>query len=158
MLVKEVMSADVVTVSPDETLRALIEKFLKFNFHTLPVIDDEKNVVGVINFEDIMKIFVPHDPALEKLLKSIHFYNNIEEEDILEAELPEALGEKIKVGDIMTTDVVTVDEEATIAEARGLMKVRSTERIPVVKEGKLVGFITLFDIILGLLKKRKIIK
>lgn len=157
MLVKDVMSREVITVTPEETLIDLVNKLLKYNFHTLPVIDNKRSVCGVVNFKDIMKIFSSHDPALEKLLKSSHLYN-VEEEDILEAEISENLGAKITVADIMNTNVVTVDEDETIADARNCMKLHNTERMPVTKGRQLAGFVTLFDIIIALFRKRKMIK
>jgi predicted transcriptional regulator len=84
MLVKDVMSKEVITVGENENLAELIAKFRKYNFHILPVIDKNKNILGIVEYEDIMKVFLPHNPLLEKLLKSTHLHN-VEEEDILEA-------------------------------------------------------------------------
>ncbi len=81
MLVKDVMNKDVVTVSINENLAQLIAKFRTNNYHTLPVIDNKKKVLGLVDSEDIMKVCLPHNPVLEKLLKSTHLYNT-EEEDI----------------------------------------------------------------------------
>lgn len=155
--VKDVMSRDIITVTRDETLADLIDKFLKYNYHTLPVIDDQKKILGVVNSEDIMKIFLPHNPLLEKLLKSTHLHN-VEEEDILEADLPKDLGASVKVSDIMNTHVINIEDDKTIADARRLMKLHNIERIPVTKDSILIGFITLFDIIIALFKERDIIE
>ncbi|MHC4183234.1 MAG: CBS domain-containing protein [Planctomycetota bacterium] len=156
MIVKDVMSKDVITVTRDETLADLIAKLRKYNFHTLPVIDEKKEILGIVNSEDIMKVFLPHNPVLEKLLKSTHLYN-VEEEDILEADLPEDLGTSVKVSDIMNIHVITIGDDKTISDARTLMKLHNTQRIPVTKDSILVGFITLFDIIIALFKERDII-
>jgi CBS domain-containing protein len=156
MLVKDVMSKEVVTISESDNLAQLIAKFRTYNYHTLPVIDDEKKVSGIVNSEDIMKVCLPHNPVLEKLLESTHLYDT-EEEDILEIDLSEDLGTTVKVSDIMNTHLVTIEEHMTIADARKSMKLHNIQRIPVTKEGILVGFITLFDIIIALFKERKII-
>lgn len=157
MLIRDVMSKNVITVAAQETLVELLSKFLKYNFHTFPVVDDKGKIIGTVNYEDIMKIFVPHNPALEKLLKSTHFYN-IVEEDILESELPKDFETRIKVRDIMDYDVITIGDEETIADARNCMKRHNVGRMSVTKNEKLVGFITLFDIIIALFKKKDIIK
>lgn len=157
MLVRDVMSKSVITVSPQETLEGLITTFLTHNFHTLPVVDSEKRIAGIVNFKDIMKIFIPHNPALEKLLKSTHFYR-FEEEDILEADLPEDLGHTLKVADIMNVHVVSIDESETVAEARHLMRCHNITRMPVTKDRELVGFITLFDLIVAIFRERGIIR
>ena len=157
MLVKDVMSKDVITVTRDETLADLVSKLRKHNYHTLPVIDVNKKLLGIVNSEDIMKVFLPHNPVLEKLLKSTHLYN-IEEEDILKMDLPEEMGTTVKVSDIMNTHVITIEEDETIADVRKQMKLHNVQRVPVTKDNVLVGFITLFDIIIALFKERNIIK
>jgi len=96
MLVKDIMTRHVVTVSPEDTLIHLIDLLERHHYHILPVVDTDYRLVGVVNYKDIMKVFVPHNPALEKLLKSTHFYP-LEEEDILETNLPEKLGTDIKL-------------------------------------------------------------
>jgi len=156
MLVKDVMSRGVITISEHENMVELIAKFRKYNFHTLPVVDENKKILGVISSEDIMKVFLPHSPALDKLLKTTHLCN-LGEEDILEAELPKDIGTSVKVSDIMNTDVISIAEDKTIADARGLMNLHDIERMPVTKDDVLAGFITLFDIIIALFKERNII-
>ncbi len=157
MLVKDVMSKEVITVGENENLVELIAKFRKYNFHTLPVIDNEKKVLGIVNSEDIMKVCLPHNPVLEKLLKSTHLYNT-EEEDILEMDLPEELGTTVKVSDIMNANVVTIEDNETISDVRRKMKIHNVQRMPVTRNRELVGFITLFNIIIALFKERNIIK
>jgi len=157
MLVKDVMSKNVITVTRDEMLADLVAKFRKHNYHTLPVIDNEKKVLGIVGSEDIMKVCLPHNPVLEKLLKSTHLYNT-EEEDILKMDIPEELGTTVKVSDIMNVNVVTIKDSETIADVRKQMKLHNVQRVPVTKNNVLVGFITLFDIIIALFKKRNIIK
>ena len=156
MLVKNVMSKVVITVRENENLIQLIAKFRTYNYHTLPVIDNDKKVSGLVSSEDIMKVYLPHNPVLDNLLKSTHLYN-AEEEDILEKDLPENLGTTVKVSDIMNVNVVTIEDSETIAEVRKQMKLHNIKRIPVTRNQELVGFITLFDIIIALFKERNII-
>ncbi len=156
MLTKDVMSKEVITIGEDENLVQLIAKFRKYNYHTLPVIDESKKILGVISSEDIMKVCLPHNPVLGNLLKSTHLYDT-EEEDILEIDLPAELGTTVKVSDIMNVNVVTIEDSETIAEVRKQMKLHNIKRVPVTRNQELVGFITLFDIIIALFKERNII-
>ncbi len=156
MLTKDVMSKEVITIGEDENLVQLIAKFRKYNYHTLPVIDESKKILGVISSEDIMKVCLPHNPVLGNLLKSTHLYDT-EEEDILEIDLPAELGTTVKVSDIMNVNVVTIEDRKTIADVRKQMKLHNIKRVPVTRNQELVGFITLFDIIIALFKERNII-
>ena len=51
-----------------------------------------------------MKVFLPHNPVLDKLLKSINLCN-LEEDDIPEIDLPEDLGTTVTVTDLMNTEI-----------------------------------------------------
>lgn len=156
MLVKDVMSKKLTTVSPDDTLIDLIEKMMKCNFHMFPVIDDTKKVVGSVNFNDIMKIFTPHNPSLEKLLKSTHLYN-VKEDDLLEFDFTAEQATDVRVAEIMETNVVTIGGDEYIPDARKLMKQHNTKKLLVVTDGKLCGLITLFDIIVAVMRRKGVI-
>ena len=156
MLVADVMTKKVLTLLREDSLADVVVKMTESNYHTLPVVDEENMILGIVDFKDIMKIFVPHNPALERLLKSTHLYG-VEEEDILEMDLPEDIGDTIKVADIMNTHFVSIGEGETIADARRLMRRHRVERMPVLRDGSLAGFVTLMDIIIGLFRERKII-
>lgn len=156
MLVKDVMSKKLTTVSPDDTLVDLIEKMMKYNFHMFPVIDDTKKVIGSVNFNDIMKIFTPHNPSLEKLLKSTHLYD-VKEDDMLEFDFTAEQATDVRVAEIMETNVVTIGGDEYIPDARKLMKQHNTKKLLVVTDGKLSGLITLFDIIVAVMRKKGVI-
>ncbi len=135
MQVKDLMNKEVITVSETDNLAQLVAKFRTYNYHTLPVVDNEKKVLGLVNSEDIMKVCLPHNPVLEKLLRSTHLYNT-EEDDILEMDLPAELGTTVKVSDIMNFNVITIEDSETIAGARKQMKLHNIQRVPVTKNQK----------------------
>ncbi len=56
-------------------------------------------------------------------------------------------GEKIKVKELMTKDVITADESTTLDEAIKIMHQHRIEKLPIVRDGKLVGLITAKDIL-----------
>jgi CBS domain-containing protein len=58
----------------------------------------------------------------------------------------------------MDSNFVTIEEDKNISEARSLMKLHNKQGLPVVRDGVLVGAITLFDIIYALFKERGIIE
>ena len=157
MLVKDVMIKEVVTIDGNENLDQLIAKFLKHKFYTLPVIDEKKKLLGVVNYDDIMKVFLLHNHVLEKLPRSANICD-IEEEVFLGDGFPKGLETNVTVSDIMNTEAITVKEDMPMIEARMLMKVHNVSKMPVTKDNVLVGFITLFDIVIALFKVMHIIK
>ncbi len=158
MLVEEVMKREVVTVKRYTTLRELIGIFGKFTFHTLPVIEKDNKLVGVVDLEDILKIFEPYPSHILEMLERVPFLDEYGERSLLEVDIPSEMGALCVVEDLMNTNVVTASEEMTSFEARSLMKLHKLRRLPVTdKEGHLVGIISLFDIILAVFKRKGIL-
>ena len=159
MKVKDCMTKEVVTVKRSTTLSQLIKTFQKYNFHTLPVIEADNDLVGIINFEDISKVFQPYSTELSTMLKTVPFLDmESKEEDFQDADISSEMGILVVVDDIMDTHFVTAEPEIDINKAHSLMKLHNIARLPIVEEGKLVGMISLFDIILAVFRERGIIK
>ena len=159
MKVKDCMTKDIITVKRSTSLTELIGIFRKYNFHTLPVIENGNKIVGIVTFEDILKVFQPYDPHTLKMLEAIPFVEKAEDdEDILLADISSEMGILVIVDDFMNTHFATINQEAPINEARSLMKLHNTKMLPVVENDTLVGAVTLFDIILSVFRQKGIIK
>lgn len=158
MLVKDVMKQDVITVKESTTLRELMAIFQKYTFHTLPVVKEDNKLVGVVALEDILKIFEPSPSHIMEMLRRSPFRDEFEEVNLLEVDIPSEMGVLCVVEDLMRTNVVTINEEATTIEARSLMKLHRLKRLPVVdKDGYLLGIISLFDIIIAVFKEKGVL-
>ena len=159
MQVKDCMSKEVTAVKRSTTLSQLIKTFQKYNFHTLPVIEKDNRLVGIVNFEDILKVFQPYNMELSTMLKTIPFLEmESKEEDFLASDISSEMGILVVVDDIMDTHFVSINPETDINQARAQMKLHNTPRLPVVEEGKLVGMISLFDIILSVFREKGVIQ
>ena len=53
--IKDVMTTDLVTLSSKGTVRQAAKGLADGNFHSLPVIDDDSNVVGIVTSTDLIK-------------------------------------------------------------------------------------------------------
>ena len=156
MLVKDVMRKDVVTVKRSTTLRELMGIFQKHTFHTIPVLEGKK-LVGIVELEHLLRIFQPHPPHIQEMLKRIPFLEE-EERNFFELEVSPEMAVLCVVDDIMETKFSVVNDEAEISEFRRLMKLYKTQRLPVVnKKDELVGIISLFDIIMALFREKGIL-
>jgi len=152
------MTKEVLTVKRSTTLRDLIKFFLKTKFHTLPVVEDDGRLVGIIALADILKVFQRHSTTLTQMLKAIPFLTEEEEEDLFLADISPATRMLFLVDDLMNVNLVTVNEDVSIKEVRSMMKLHRIEKFPVVKDGYLIGIISLFDIILAVFKEKGIIE
>lgn len=159
MKVKDCMTREVITVKRSTTLAELIGIFRRFNFHTIPVVEQNNRLVGVVTFEDILSVFQPYSSDLTRMLKTVPFLGAEErEEELLLADISGEIGVLMVVDDFMNTQLITVEEETPITQVRSLMKLHNIGRVLVVKEGCLVGIISLFDIILAIFREKGVIE
>ncbi len=159
MKVRDCMAKEVVSVKRSTALTELIQIFKKYNFHTLPVVEENNLLVGIVTFEDILKVFQPYSPELLSMLKTIPLLEVEEpEEDLLLADISSEMGVLVVADDLMNTQFATIDPESNVNQARSLMKLHNAARVAVVENGALVGIISLFDIILAIFKDKGLIK
>lgn len=145
MLVREVMTNDVLSVSKYETIVHVANILSEKNISGLPVVDRENKVIGIITQADILSMVgVGKEHTFKDLLKYM-----------LGEPLP---GRKMGdiVGDIMTSPAVTIRPDANVAEAVQIMDERKIRRLTVVDDkNKLIGIITRADILKAVIRKLK---
>jgi CBS domain-containing protein len=129
----------------------------KLNQHMFPVVDDDNNLLGIVNYRGICSIFRPFSRSISEIVKRMPFVENVDDED-LNLELSPEMGMLILVDDIINTNYVSVKEDTTIKEARRLMRLHNIELLPVVSEKKLVGMLSLLDLFIYIFKEHDIIK
>jgi len=126
MFVKNKMTTNPYTISPDQTIPDAHELMTKHNIRRLPVVKDGK-LVGVVSNIDISR----SSPSKATSL-SIN-------------ELTYILS-KTKISKVMTKNPITISPNALLEEAAILMRDNGVSFLPVVENGKLVGIITESDI------------
>lgn len=149
MIAKDVMTRDVITVSPHDKVDQVAKILVDQKISGVPVLDENGNVVGIVTEKDLMvKAGDLKLPFYVTLFDSIIFLEN-----------PIKFNENIKkytavkVKDIMTTKVITVDEDTPIPEIVDLMSKKNVNRVPVVRHRHLVGIITRNDILKALVSR-----
>jgi len=149
--VKDIMTEDVITVSPDASIYDCAKLLRERRISGVPVVDGDGEVVGMLSEADIMKLIESRDISINLILPSPL--------DVLELPVRMKLGldelansaEKAasaRVRDMMTKSVVTISPEEDISKAAKIMADENINRLPVMDEkGKLAGIITRGDII-----------
>ena len=151
--VKDVMRKNVVAVSSFTPLVGLLELIRQTNHRCFPVTEESK-FKGMICIEDIMKVFYPYLPTIEKYRSLMPFYKEDLENDLFNVEVDPELIDLLMAEDIMNFDVPTVSEDDDLENVYRTLKNSRLSVLPVVRGDELVGVIGLFDIIYYLLKKK----
>lgn len=147
MKAKDVMKKEVVSVKKDTLVKEIAKLLYENGISGVPVVDDENKVLGIVSETDLIaKVSGPHLPPHIELLGGIIYLARPHE---IEDELKKIVS--VTAEEIMTKEVITVDEEAEVEDIAAIMIDRKVNRIPVVKDKKLVGIITRHDLISVLL-------
>jgi len=134
--VADVMIEDVVSVSPSTPFRRLLDLLWLNEVSALPVIDERGAVVGMVTESDLLVRAEFKAGALKGEAGKAALYKKLETASPLTA------------ADVMTTPVVTVRPEATLADTARLMRRRKLRRLPVLDAaGSLVGMVSQVDLL-----------
>jgi CBS domain-containing protein len=145
MAVREVMTDDVVSFSPDENVETAMRRLVERGVDAGPVVDDAGAVVGMLSTGDlIVEEARVHFPTVVNFLGvnvTIPF-----SERKLDASLEKALGATVR--EVMTPKPKTVELHSTVEDAATLMHDDNISRLPVVDDdGRLAGIIARGDIV-----------
>lgn len=143
VLAKDIMTKEVVSVHPDTNLLDVAKILAEHNFDGVPVIDNDKKVVGIVTEYDLInKTSAVHLPTLQVVLRNLPQFK--EEESHFQEEIL-----SLKVSDIMNKDPLTIEADLPYDEIIKLFKEHhKVNPIPVVdKEHKIIGVISRFDVL-----------
>ena len=147
LTVGDVMTRDVVTVTPDTSVRDIARMLMERRFSGVPVVDGEGTVLGMVSEADLVeRVSGPHLPPHIELLGGVIYLENPLH---LEEKLRKAMA--VTAGEIMSTHPVTVKPSTPLRDVADLMVTRKLNRFPVVEGKRLVGIITRHDVISTLL-------
>lgn len=115
--VKDAMTREFLSISPDASVHDAIELLLDRNISGVPVLDGAGRIVGMITQFQLLEVL--YDPNVENK----------------------------RVYDFMTKRLITIGEGDMLARAAGLMVLHRIRRLPVLREGELVGIISRGDLL-----------
>jgi acetoin utilization protein AcuB len=127
MLVYERMSRHPMTVSPTTSVEMALKRMREEKVRRFPVVDDDGKLVGIVSEKDLL--YAAPSPATSLSIYELHY-----------------LYARITVSQVMTREVITVEEDAPLEEAARIMVDNKIGGLPVMRDGKLVGIVTETDI------------
>ena len=127
ILVEDYMTRKLVTFTPEQSILEVMESFAKHHISGGPVMDDNGFLVGIISEADCMK----------QISESRYFNQPILDKSVER---------------FMTKNVETIPHDMSIFDAAGIFDRHNRRRLPVMKDGLLVGQISRKDIVIAALK------
>lgn len=131
----DVMTRDVVTVTPDTPVGEIVRLMLSHGISGVPVVDDGRHVVGVVSEGDLLRRAELGTEKRRGGWKT--FFTGTE---ALAGDYVRSHGALAR--DVMTHDVVCVQADTPLADIADLMEDRNIKRVPVLADGVLVGLVS----------------
>lgn len=146
---KDIMTKEVISVSPDLVVEKLAEIFWENRISGAPVVDDNGTVIAIVTENDLIdqnkKV---HIPTMIAILDSVIM---LEKADKIEKEIRKMTGTAVK--DICSDTLITVGPETPLDEVATIMAEKQVHTLPVLADGKLIGVVGKSDIIKTMAKK-----
>jgi CBS domain-containing protein len=135
MKAADVMTHNVVSVGPDTTVADAVRLMLQDDISGLPVIDEGDRLVGIVTEGDFLRrVETGTERQRPRWLSFLLGPARLAQEYV------HTHGRK--VAEVMTSDVVSVSELTPLGEIVRLMERRRIKRVPVVRDGKIVGIVS----------------
>ena len=140
---KDIMTKDIITVTPDTSIEELSSLLVKHEISGVPVVDDSGALYGIVTENDLISRNKRlHIPTVVSFLDAA-FY--LESSKKFEQEVKRLTA--TRVGDICVRKVVTITEDTTIIDIATIMTEKKLHLLPVVKAGKLTGIVGKRDMV-----------
>ena len=144
LLARDIMTRDVCAVRPDASLQDIARLLVDRHISALPVTDTDGRILGIVSESDLLR---RGETGTEK--HRSWWLEIFVDPDRLAREYVKAHG--IKAIDLMTTHVHCIGEDASLAAIADLMEAQHVKRVPVVRDGKLVGIVSRADLVRAIL-------
>lgn len=131
MKARDVMTRPVITVFPDTTVREAVARLAQHDIGSMPVVDGEDRLLGMISESDLLRDRLPEDAH--------------------------ASAQAHTVAQVMSGDVLALEDTAEAAEVAEAMLRRRVRAVPIVTAGVLVGIVSRQDLLRSLIRDDDVI-
>jgi CBS domain-containing protein len=138
MKIRDVMTTDVVTVTPETSLKDAAALLVEKRISGLPVVRADGEVVGILSEGDLLYKESGAAPVSRGLVARLVEHDRSRDPAKQEARL---------VGDAMTSPAQTIGPHRPVTAAAAAMLEFGINRLPVVDDGKLIGIVTRADLV-----------
>jgi CBS domain-containing protein len=142
MQAKDVMTVNVILVSEETPIHEVVNLLLKYRISAVPVADSAGNVVGIVSEGDLLQPEGAARPGAKRpwWLEAVSAGRTVAYE--------KAHGRT--AGEVMTRNVITVEEDTPLNEIASLLERHHIKRVPVLNRGRLTGIVSRANLLHGL--------
>lgn len=145
MLARDIMTTNVISASPDATIVELAQLMLDRHISGIPIVDRDGQLVGMVTEGDCLRR--AEFGTERKRTKWLEVFTSI---DRLATDYLHSHGRK--AGDVMSRSPICVGEDTPIEDIVTLMEKYRIKRVPVERDGKLVGIVSRANLLSLLVK------
>src|SRR5262245_55691974 len=143
MRAMDIMTSEVITVGEDATVPEAAKLMAERGISAVPVVDRENQVVGMVSEGDLL-----HRAETGTERRRSWWLDMMSSTNKLAGEYIKSHSGKVK--DVMTSDVLSVMEETPVADVAVLLETNRIKRVPVVRDGKIVGIVSRANLVRAL--------
>jgi CBS domain-containing protein len=151
MRAMDVMTTNVVTVGPDTSVQEVATILSERGISGVPVVDAGNRVVGIVSEGDLLhRIETGTERRPERFAgrRRSWWLDTISRDEELARDYVKSHGRS--AGDVMTRDVVSVSDTTELADVAALLETKRIKRVPVLRDGKLVGIVSRANLVRAL--------
>ena len=151
LTVRDIMDPELVTVTPEDDIETLVRLLRRAELPGVPVVNDGGRCVGIVTEADLVISDEQGDLHLPHYIELFGGVVFLEPLRHFEERLRKAVG--LTVGDIMTSELTTIEPDAGVNEAGRVIAESGHNRLPVIEHGRLVGVVTRVDVLEALTRE-----
>jgi CBS domain-containing protein len=144
MKAADIMTAPAVTVTPQTTLGEVAVLLAERGISAVPVVEEDR-LVGIVSEADLLH---RHEIGTDCALRGDPWWLRMFRLDSEPAKYVRS--HAVRVADIMTRKVAVVDEDAPLAEVADALDRRRVKRLPVTRNGRVIGIVSRSDLVAAL--------
>src|ERR1700726_3019647 len=146
-----VMTTNVITVSPDTSVQDVAKTLSERSISGVPVVDAQNRLVGIVSEGDLLhrvELGTDRRPDRRTGRRRSWWLDTVGSDEELARAYVKSHGRTAK--DVMTSEVTSVSETTELADIANLLETKRIKRVPVVKDGQLVGIVSRANLVRAL--------
>jgi CBS domain-containing protein len=143
----DVMTTNVITVDPDTSVQALATLLSERGISGVPVVDKDSRLVGIVSEGDLLHRAETGTERRTQRRRS-RWLDTFAADQEAARDYVKAHGRSVR--EIMTREVISVSDTTELADIATLLETKRIRRVPVVRDGKLVGIVSRANLVRAL--------